>query len=153
MPCVYMTFFVSRGRMHVTIDGETFIVPAQSGRPGPTLNNPDSQDQRDRGPIPIGYSSAAARELGDPPAYRDLVRNLLPLREFGGGDWGDWRVPLRPLPGTNTYGRSGFFIHGGSRPGSAGCIDIGGGIMGSMQTDVVRLGIVRGRLVVVAVQP
>jgi hypothetical protein len=38
-------------------------------------------------------------------------------------------IPLAPLPGTETYGRSGFLIHGDSRafPGSAseGCIVIG----------------------------
>lgn len=41
------------------------------------------------------------------------------------GDWGRGRVPLRPAPGTNTRGRRGFYIHGGSLPGSAGCIDVG----------------------------
>jgi hypothetical protein len=28
------------------------------------------------------------------------------------------------VPETETYGRGGFFIHGGSVPGSAGCIDL-----------------------------
>jgi hypothetical protein len=42
-------------------------------------------------------------------------------------DWGNFRVPLHPDPGTNTYGRSGFFIHGGLlRPGSDGCLKVGG---------------------------
>ncbi|HEY6138895.1 MAG TPA: hypothetical protein VI670_14135 [Thermoanaerobaculia bacterium] len=27
-------------------------------------------------------------------------------------------------PGTNTYGRGGFFLYGGAVPGSAGCIDM-----------------------------
>ena len=44
-------------------------------------------------------------------------RNLL-------GDWGVYRVPLHPFPGTNTYGRENFFLHGGQKPGSAGCIDV-----------------------------
>ena len=38
--------------------------------------------------------------------------------------WGSYSVPLHAETGTETYGRSGFFIHGGSRFGSAGCIDI-----------------------------
>lgn len=42
----------------------------------------------------------------------------------GGIAWGDHRVALKPADGTNTYGRSGFFIHGGAIPGSAGCIDL-----------------------------
>lgn len=38
--------------------------------------------------------------------------------------WGTKRVWLRPDANTNTYGRSGFSIHGGLSKGSAGCIDI-----------------------------
>ena len=38
--------------------------------------------------------------------------------------WGTHRVWLRPDANTNTYGRSGFSIHGGLTKGSAGCIDI-----------------------------
>ena len=48
-----------------------------------------------------------------------------------GGDWGSGRAPLRPvtiLPGPPGCGvtskRSGFYLHGGSLPGSSGCIDI-----------------------------
>lgn len=41
------------------------------------------------------------------------------------GDWGDYRVPLHPNDGANTFGRDGFFMHGGDDPGSAGCIDVG----------------------------
>lgn len=43
--------------------------------------------------------------------------------------------------GTNTLGRSGFFLHGGTIPGSAGCIDIGGGLLGSAETDRLLMGI------------
>lgn len=38
--------------------------------------------------------------------------------------WGTSRVWLQPDANTNTYGRSGFKIHGGLTKGSAGCIDI-----------------------------
>jgi hypothetical protein len=38
--------------------------------------------------------------------------------------WGDSRVWLTPGAQTNTFGRSGFSIHGGWYPGSAGCIDL-----------------------------
>ena len=38
--------------------------------------------------------------------------------------WGFFSVPLHPEDGTETYGRGGFFIHGGNSWGSAGCIDI-----------------------------
>lgn len=43
----------------------------------------------------------------------------------GGTDsWGTQRAFLNPSPGTNTFGRSGFSIHGDTSPGSAGCIDL-----------------------------
>jgi hypothetical protein len=38
--------------------------------------------------------------------------------------WGDYRWALNPKPGTNTFGRSSFYLHGGSAPGSIGCIDL-----------------------------
>lgn len=38
--------------------------------------------------------------------------------------WGQHRVTIHTFPSTNTYGRGGFFIHGGGTPGSAGCIDL-----------------------------
>jgi hypothetical protein len=42
----------------------------------------------------------------------------------GPAAWGLQRVWLEPDSQTNTYGRSGFSIHGGLSKGSAGCIDI-----------------------------
>ena len=38
--------------------------------------------------------------------------------------WGDYSWSLHPEGSTQTYGRGGFFIHGGFNWGSAGCIDI-----------------------------
>jgi hypothetical protein len=52
-------------------------------------------------------------------------------------------VPLEPCVGTMTYGRSGFFLHGGSYAGSAGCIDVGGGWFGCRHTDLLLQLIVR----------
>jgi len=46
-------------------------------------------------------------------------------------------MPLNPNNGTQTHGRSGFFLHGGQFPGSAGCIDIGGGLHGDENTNRV----------------
>ena len=51
-------------------------------------------------------------------AFRNLKYNYLQ-------DWRSHRIPLTSSQGTETFGRNGFYIHGGSRPGSAGCIDIG----------------------------
>ena len=38
--------------------------------------------------------------------------------------WGDFSWSLHPDESTQTFGRGGFFIHGGFNWGSAGCIDI-----------------------------
>ena len=46
--------------------------------------------------------------------------------QWSGGisSWGENRIWLEPETGTNTRDRSNFSIHGGSVPGSAGCIDL-----------------------------
>jgi hypothetical protein len=64
----------------------------------------------------------------DARVLRGLIREMR-------GNWGDWRDPIHPLPRVNTYGRSGFFLHGGNWPGSAGCVDAGGGFNGNHWTD------------------
>jgi hypothetical protein len=38
--------------------------------------------------------------------------------------WGDYRWTLKPKAGTDTLGRNSFYLHGGSTPGSIGCIDL-----------------------------
>lgn len=38
--------------------------------------------------------------------------------------WGNYRATITPKSGTNTYGRGSFYIHGGTLPGSHGCIDL-----------------------------
>lgn len=38
--------------------------------------------------------------------------------------WGYYRAPIIPKSGTNTYGRSSFYVHGGALPASHGCIDL-----------------------------
>jgi hypothetical protein len=38
--------------------------------------------------------------------------------------WGDYRWLLVPKKGTQTFGRDRFYLHGGSTPGSIGCIDL-----------------------------
>lgn len=46
-------------------------------------------------------------------------------------------IPIERVEGTNTFGRFGFFLHGGRFPGSAGCVDLGGGVFGNATTDKV----------------
>jgi len=89
---------------------------------------PQFQDYADHGPIPEGSYSFTLNDIQQPRAI-DIF-----LSPFGMGAWPAWggnevgwgtmRAPLTPSEGTETYGRSGFFIHGGQNPGSAGCIDV-----------------------------
>lgn len=97
------------------------------------MNNPQCSRQASIGPLPSGAYTINAFQISNPPWYRDI------LRWFAYGDWGDWLVPIHPNPGTdvrdeNGTPRRGFFLHGGFRPGSAGCIDFGGGY-GTALTD------------------
>jgi hypothetical protein len=80
-----------------------------SGRDGVT-----DPSVKDRGPIPPGTY------ILDPKNITANGPNTLLS-----GDWGALRVSLTPTGGTNTLGRSGFYVHGGLAPGSAGCIDLG----------------------------
>jgi RHS repeat-associated protein len=109
-----------------------YNMPATSGRP----NCGCDASAKDEGPIPTGSYTLNVDQLTNPGWFGDVLRNFR-------GDWGDWRAPLTPNAGTNTFGRSGFFVHGGSLPGSAGCIDIGGGPFGNNQTDQLLRDILR----------
>ncbi|MEF2229458.1 MAG: RHS repeat-associated core domain-containing protein [Pseudodesulfovibrio sp.] len=80
---------------------------ATSGLPGVS-----DSTLKDRGPIPPGSYEIAPREVTKTKWYTP-------------GDWGEYRVPLHPTPNTNLHGRSGFFLHGGEKEGSRGCIDLG----------------------------
>lgn len=121
-------YFVGEGVLYVDPErpGATpYSIIATSGR-GSDMNRPECECKKNTGPIPRGNYMAFMWNLSNPGAFGDLLRNMR-------GDWGDWRVPLTPIGGTST--RSGFFLHGGSNPGSAGCIDAGGGIWGDANTD------------------
>jgi RHS repeat-associated protein len=106
---------------------DIYGIPATSGK-GKCINVSKGERDRKTGPIPRGDYTADISQLSNPGWVGDVLRNLL-------GDWGDWRVPLAPNSGTATFGRSGFFLHGGGSIGSAGCIDIGGGIFGDSNTN------------------
>ena len=83
------------------------------------------------GPIPKGTYAIHTDELSDPNFFVDIGRNFR-------GDWGDWRVKLHPVIVPESHGRNGFFMHGGKFKGSAGCIDVGGGLWGNRSTDQLK---------------
>ena len=94
---------------------------AVSGQPGLT---PLDSGLSNKGPIPEGEYEIDPGEIGH---YTESTLDDW----FGGGytdstdGWGYRRASLHPVGSTNTLGRSGFFLHGGTYFGSAGCIDIG----------------------------
>jgi len=104
---------------------DPYFIPASSGVPQCGCD----ETEPFQGPIPIGNYWLRPENLTNPNLIGDIARNLR------GGDWGDWRVPLEPTSGTKTHGRDGFFLHGGTQSGSAGCIDVGGGLLGDSLTD------------------
>ena len=128
-----LLFKVSTNTLYVSSSSFSMSIPASSGT-GACANNASSVCQVTawQGSIPLGTYTMFSSEISNPNVLGTIVRSLT-------GDWGSWRVPLHPNAGTNTYGRSGFFIHGGSDQGSAGCIDIGGGLFGSTETDTLRV--------------
>ena len=99
---------------------------AVSGRTG--YQDASQQSLRDRGPIPEGLWYVRQSEYQEMPDY-NWIQSF--LQEIGrtawpGGEssWGRRRIWLLSAPSTEIYDRSGFSIHGGDRPGSAGCIDL-----------------------------
>ena len=92
------------------------------------------QNVANHGPIPEGtylMDQNQRQNIGLLDAVAGTLTPILdkvnlPSGSWRGGPaaWGTKRVWLRPDANTNTYGRSGFSIHGGLTKGSAGCIDI-----------------------------
>lgn len=102
--------------------------PAVSGRSG--FQSSGHQYLKDIGPLPEGrYIVGQSRidNLADAPP-QDLLFGLIGRGHWPGlrRSWGTHRIWLEPAPETDTHGRSGFSIHGGRDPGSAGCIDLTG---------------------------
>lgn len=100
---------------------------AASGAIG--FQEPEHQSIKDKGPIPEGAWIARQdryQRYDDIPWYKKLISMLPSSGEWPGGTiaWGRHRIWLEPKAGTNVLGRSGFSIHGGSFPGSIGCIDL-----------------------------
>lgn len=104
--------------------------PAMSGKRG--FSGAEHQAARSQGPIPAGHYVARQQRL-DRWDDVSLVKKLLAIANrgpFPSGPmaWGHHRIWLDALPGTRTFGRSGFSIHGGWVAGSNGCIDLTSGM-------------------------
>jgi RHS repeat-associated protein len=86
------------------------------------------QSVADKGHILEGsYTVDPARTLSySSTSTWDRFKGNIGLGTWPGGkdSCGEFRTWLTPMQETNTYGRSGFSIHGGTTAGSAGFIDI-----------------------------
>lgn len=96
---------------------KTIYYPADSGRPIKDIfdYSRERQEVREQGPIPEGAYWIQPTELQENAWYR--LQNSRAA-------WGDFWITIHPFPSTETHQRGGFFIHGGSTRGSAGCIDL-----------------------------
>jgi RHS repeat-associated protein len=127
---VFLTVFISNG--YLEIDPENgrppYVVPITTGL-GACQNDPRCADRQDVGPIPPGQYIGQAGNFSEQNPFKTVGQLL-----SGRGDWGSFRLPLTPYPGTNTGPRGGFYLHGGLFVGTKGCIDIGGGLLGNPTT-------------------
>ena len=97
---------------------------ATSGRDG--YQSSEFQYIANKGPIPEGSY------MVDPANTQSMISDWKAYSKWDGGcwskggknAWGTIRTWITPTKETNTHGRSGFSIHGGKDPGSAGCIDL-----------------------------
>ncbi|MFN7597267.1 MAG: tlde1 domain-containing protein [Cereibacter sp.] len=96
---------------------------AVSGRP--LAQNPKFQGEKNLGPIPEGEWVISSKVASN---WNPFDEDRIQRRESGTiAAWGEYRVALRPLDGTNTHSRTDFYLHGsrdGNGYGSAGCIDV-----------------------------
>lgn len=140
-----MIFYMEMGWLYVDPERPgraPYLVRATSGSAKQGCMNDgrrSCQGTSEGGPIPEGYYELFTKKLDRPSPAQSLGRNILI------GDWGSFRVRLEPTQtfpnkeweGKTWSGRQGFYLHGGSKPGSWGCIDIGGGDFGDINTNAV----------------
>ena len=105
--------------------------PAQSGHNG--FQSEQYTNVSNEGPIPEGYYMLNKDSGQD---YKNdfwhKIRRYPPVSWLTTENWtnkpaawGHQRIPIHARSGTNTYGRTNMYIHGGDNGfGSAGCIDL-----------------------------
>jgi len=81
------------------------------------MNNPEFQHLQNLGPIPEGDYYFMGEDWN---ALSPIRQRYLAMTNQG--DWGDFNVKLNPIDYQGQ--RFNFYLHGGSYPGSAGCIDV-----------------------------
>ncbi len=97
-----------------------------------------AQKDKNKGPLPAGAYWIDPAQLWTSGPVRDwLSQHTLVGRDLYEG-WGEHRITIHALATTPTYGRGGFFIHGGTHSGSAGCVHVTGQGMEDFVGDLER---------------
>ena len=89
---------------------------------GDTKSNWSDQKKADFGPIPEGTYTVRFDQTLDYTSAESLWDRL--KWRIKKPSWGLIITPLEADIKTNTFGRNNFYIHGGDKPGSKGCIDL-----------------------------
>jgi hypothetical protein len=117
--CTTLELAFDGAKLTFTDGKKTDTYTAVSGRPlssGKFDYSSARQKLMGTGPIPEGIYWLNPGQLWENAWYKAASTNA----------WGNFRITIHPFTTTVTFGRGGFFIHGGSTPGSAGCIDLTG---------------------------
>jgi hypothetical protein len=129
--------------VRLAFDGMTFrlytasgmrIYVAVSGKLGADFSL-KAQQSRGLGVIPAGEYWIDPAQLWTAAWWEEDLSSI-PLARGYLEAWGHHRLTIHPLPSTETYGRGGFFIHGGVHLGSAGCIHVTGDGMETFLADL-----------------
>ena len=107
---------------------------ATSGKRGPDFSLKAQQD-KGLGTTPEGDYWIDPEQMWTAGPLVEFARNFPFLRDYPEG-WGHHRITIHEMPGTQTYGRGGFFVHGGSHQGSAGCVHLTGNGMETFLADL-----------------
>lgn len=117
--CGRLSLLFNGSSLRLSGGSQVYHYSAVSGRPSANRRF-DYSAERQRlamtGPIPEGTYWIRPDELDD--------NWLNTLSSDFAAAWGRYRITIHPFTTTETFGRGGFFIHGGTTPGSAGCIDL-----------------------------
>lgn len=119
----------SRSRIALSFDGSNLratgsksstMFPAVSGKSnekGQFEYSEERQKVPNKGPIPEGEYWVQPSQMWENNWLKSMINSPRSA-------WGNFRLTIHPYPMTKTHGRGGFFLHGGTVPGSAGCIDL-----------------------------
>jgi len=119
------------------------ITPWNTGR-NVNKNTTEFQTHKGEGPLPEGNYVIGKIQTRDQKVDNDIISRIKRAIHTSGNNsdgedlstdwqkgttqsqmaWGNHRIAIQPSKGTNTFGRGGFYVHGGAVRGSHGCIDL-----------------------------